>query len=155
MLKKVLMINLKVWFFGCLGMTILGQSLKRPLISLFMNPETYTEAFYDLTYYGLSVELFAPIFTAGCIMINRVFVSLRAQKTATVLSILRNFVFRLSTTFLLPRIFGPMGIWYCFPVAEALGFTCAAYAIVKNADNYGYGRSGVAYLIPDGTDEEA
>lgn len=154
MLKKVLMINLKVWFFGCLGMTILGQSLKRPLIGLFMNPETYTQAFYDLTYYGLSVELFAPIFTAGCIMINRVFVSLRAQKTATALSILRNIVFRLSTIFLLPRVFGPMGIWYCFPVSEALGFSCAAYAIVKNADNYGYGPSGVAYLIPERKDEE-
>ena len=120
-----------------------------------MNPETYTQSFYDLTYYGLTVELFAPIFTAGCIIINRMFVALSAQKTATILSILRNFVFRLSTTFILPRVFGPMGIWYCFPVAEALGFACAAIAVYRNADNYGYGKSGIAYLIDAQEEEEA
>ncbi|MBP5280184.1 MAG: hypothetical protein J6Z03_06840, partial [Erysipelotrichaceae bacterium] len=121
-------------------------------IMLFMNPETYTQSFYDLTYYGLTVEFFAPIFTAGCIIINRVFVGLSAQKVATILSILRNFVFRLSITWLLPSIFGANAIWYCFPLSEALGFTCAAIAIVMNADNYGYGKSGVAYLIDKPTD---
>ena len=149
MLKKVLTINLQVWFFGCTGMMIIGQLLKRPLISLFMNPETFTQAFYDLTYFGLTVELFAPIFTAGCIMINRMFVAVRAQKVATILSVLRNFVFRMSTTLLLPRLFGANAIWFCFPVAEAMSFSCAAGAVVMNADNYGYGRSGAAYLIPE------
>ena len=151
MLKRILGYNLKVWFFGCTGMMILGQLLKRQLIMLFMNPETYTQSFYDLTYYGLTVEFFAPIFTAGCIIINRVFVGLSAQKVATILSILRNFVFRLSITWLLPALFGAKAVWYCFPLSEALGFTCAAIAIVMNADNYGYGKSGVAYLIDQPT----
>lgn len=155
MLKKILSYNLKVWFFGCTGMMTIGQLLKGPLISLFMNPETYTQNFYDLTYYGMTVELFAPIFTAGCIMINRLFVALGAQKTATILSILRNFVFRLSTTFILPAVFGPYGIWYCFPLSEALGFSCAAIAVIRNADNYGYGRSGVAYLMDDNEEVKA
>ncbi len=47
-----------------------------------------------------------------------------------------------------------MGIWYCFPLAEALGFTCAAIAVAINADNYGYGKSGVAYLIPQVANED-
>ena len=149
MLKKILTYNLKVWFFGCTGMMLLGQALKKPLITLFMNPETFTQSFYDLTYFGLTVELFAPIFTAGCIMINRMFVALRAQKVATLLSVLRNFVFRLGITLMLPRLFGANAIWFCFPVSEALGFSCAAGAVIMNADNYGYGRSGAAYLIPD------
>lgn len=149
MIRKMFIYNVKVWFFGCTGMMIAGQLLKNATIMLFMNPETYTQSFYDLTYYGLTVELFAPIFTAGCIISNRMFVALSAQKTATILSILRNFVFRLSTTFILPRAFGPKGIWYCFPLAEALGFACAAVAIAINADNYGYGKSGIAYLIED------
>ena len=149
MLKKILTYNLKVWFFGCTGMMLLGQALKKPLITLFMNPETFTQSFYDLTYFGLTIELFAPIFTAGCIMINRMFVALRAQKVATLLSVLRNFVFRLGITLTLPRLFGANAIWFCFPVSEALGFSCAAGAVIMNADNYGYGRSGAAYLIPD------
>ncbi len=152
-LKKILTYNLKVWFFGCTGMFVLGQLTKAPLISLFMNPENYTQAFYDLTYYGLTVELFAPIFTAGCIMINRMFVSLNAQKVATILSVLRNFVFRMSTIFLLPKLFGANGIWFCFPVSEALSFACAAGAVVANADNYGYGKSGLAMLMNNIQDE--
>ncbi len=147
MLKKVLSYNLRVWFFGTTSMMIIMQMLKRPLISLFMNPETYTQNFFDLTYYGLTVELFAPIFTAGFIMVNRMFISLNAQKIATVLSILRNFIFRLSIAVILPMIFGANAIWFCFPVAEALGFSCSAIAVIMNADNYGYGRSGAAYLI--------
>ena len=75
------------------------------------------------------------------------FVSLNAQKVATFLSVLRNFVFRMSTIFLLPRLFGANGIWFCFPVAEALSFTCAAVMVIANADNYGYGRSGLALLM--------
>ena len=147
MLKKILTYNLKVWFFGCSAMMFIMQMLKRPLISLFMNPETYTQSFFDLTYYGLTVELFAPIFTAGFIMSNRMFISLNAQKIATVLSILRNFIFRLGIALILPAAFGANAIWFCFPVAEALGFTCSAIAVIMNADNYGYGKSGAAYLI--------
>ena len=155
MLKKILSYNLKVWFFGCGSMMILGQLMKTPLISIFMNPETATESFYAMTYYGLTVEFFAPIFTAGCMMINRMFVAFKAQKVATTLSLLRNFVFRLGVVLTVPRIFGANGIWYCFPVAEALGFTCAAIAVVLNADNYGYGPSGKALLMdPEKTAEE-
>lgn len=147
MLKRVLGYNLKVWFFGCSFMMLLGQLFKEPLAMLFMNPETYTETFYHLTVFGLTVEFFAPIFTAGNIMVNRMFVALRAQKVATVLSLLRNFVFRLSITLILPRLFGGNAIWFCFPLSEALGCLCCAIAVWRNADNYGYGKSGVSYLI--------
>ncbi len=147
MLKRVLGYNLKVWFFGCSTVMLIGQLLKEPLVMLFMNPETFTQSFYDLTIFGLTVEFFAPIFTAGNIMVNRMFVALRAQKVATVLSILRNFVFRLSITLILPRLFGPNAIWFCFPLSEALGCACCAFAVWRNADNYGYGKSGVSYLI--------
>ena len=110
-------------------------------------------AFSAMKHGGMNVAT-DPIFTAGYIMINRMFVALKAQKVATVLSILRNFVFRLGTTFLLPRLFGPNGIWFCFPVSEALGFSCSAAAVIRNADNYGYGKSGVAYLINTNNSEE-
>ena len=147
MLKKIFYNNVKIWFFGCTAMIILGQCLKRPLVGLFMNPETFTQSFYDMTYFGLTIELFAPIFTAGCIMANRMFVALRAQRISTFLSLTRNFVFRMTTTILIPKLFGAGSIWFCFPVSEALSFTLYAIAIIRNADNYGYGRSGIAYLI--------
>ncbi len=154
MLKKVLMHNLKIWFFGCTFLIILGQCLRAPLVNLFMNPETFTQSFYDLTYFGLTVELFTPIFTAGCIMANRMFVSLKVQKIATVLSLLRNVVFRVGTVVLIPRFFGARSIWFCFLISEALAFILYAIAVIRNADNYGYGRSGIAYLLDDPPQED-
>ena len=154
MLKKILQHNLKIWFFGCTALIIVGQALKRPLVWLFMNPENFTQSFYDMTYFGLTIELFAPIFTAACILANRMFVALRAQKVSTALSLMRNVVFRLSTTILLPRLFGAQSIWFCFPIAEALSFLCYSYAVIVNADNYGYGKSGIAYLMNDQHAEE-
>ncbi len=149
MLKKILMHNLKIWFFGCTSLIIIGQLLKTPLVNLFMNPKTFTQSFYDLTYFGLTVELFTPIFTAGCIMANRMFVSLKIQKTATILSLLRNVVFRIGTIMIIPKFFGGRSIWFCFLISEALAFVFYAIAIIRNADNYGYGKSGIAYLIDD------
>ena len=86
-------------------------------------------------------------------MVNRMFVALRAQKIATVLSILRNFVFRMSITLILPAVFGANGIWFCFPVSEALSLLCCAAAVIVNANNYGYGPSGKALLIVSGEDD--
>ena len=154
MLKKILTHNLKIWFFGCTILIIICQLMKTPLVNLFMNPDTFTESFYDLTYFGLTVELFTPIFTAGCIMANRMFVSLKVQKVATILSLLRNVVFRVGTVVFIPKFFGARSIWFCFLISEALAFILYAIAIVRNADNYGYGRSGVAYLIDDPAEEE-
>ena len=153
-LKKILYHNLKIWFFGCVGLFIVGQCLKKPLVGLFMNPNTLTQSFYDMTYFGLTVELFAPIFTAACIMANRMFVALRAQKVSTVLSLLRNVVFRLVTIIMIPKLFGANSIWFCFPISEALSFTFYVIAIFRNADNYGYGPSGIAYLIDTKDQEE-
>ena len=122
MLKKIVMHNLKIWFFGCTLLIIIGQLLKTPLVNLFMNPQTFTQSFYDLTFFGLTVELFTPIFTAGCIMANRMFVSLKIQKTATILSLLRNVVFRIGTVVFIPKFFGARSIWFCFLISEALAF---------------------------------
>ena len=87
-------------------------------------------------------------------MANRMFVSLKVQKVATILSLLRNVVFRVGTVVFIPKFFGARSIWFCFLISEALAFILYAIAIVRNADNYGYGRSGVAYLIDDPAEEE-
>ena len=88
-------------------------------------------------------------------MANRMFVSLKIQKTATILSLLRNVVFRIGTVVFIPKFFGARSIWFCFLISEAPAFILYAIAIVRNADNYGYGKSGVAYLIDDPPKEEA
>ena len=70
---------------------------------------------------------------------------------------MRNFVFRLIMIIVLPRMLGEVGVWLAFPVAEFLSCMVAATLIYLNRDNYGYGRSGIAYLMqntPYPADEE-
>ena len=145
-LKRILRYNLRFWFFGTVMVEILGQLLKKPLISIFIpNPET--SPIYAMTLEGLTIEYFAVMFSAGCIFTMRMFVALGAPKYAAVLSTMRNFVFRLIMIIVLPRMLGEVGVWLAFPVAEFLSCMVAATLIYLNRDNYGYGRSGIAYLM--------
>ena len=100
-----------------------------------------------MTLEGLTIEYFAVMFSAGCIFTMRMFVALGAPKYAAVLSTMRNFVFRLIMITVLPRMLGEVGVWLAFPVAEFLSCFVAATLIYLNRDNYGYGRSGIAYLM--------
>ena len=148
-LKKILGYNLRFWFFGTFTLTLLGQLLKRQLISIFIpNPEM--SPIYAMTMEGLTIEYFAVPLSAACILVMRMFVALGAPKYAAVMSTMRNFVFRLIMLLVLPRMFGEVGVWLAFPVAEFFSFAVAATLVYINRDNYGYGRSGAAYLMqPD------
>ena len=148
-LKKILGYNLRFWFFGTFTLTLLGQLLKRQLISIFIpNPEM--SPIYAMTMEGLTIEYFAVPLSAACILVMRMFVALGAPKYAAVMSTMRNFVFRLIMLLVLPRMFGEVDVWLAFPVAEFFSFAVAATLVYINRDNYGYGRSGAAYLMqPD------
>ena len=43
-----------------------------------------------------------------------------------------------------PALFGEIGVWLAFPVAEFISFMLASTLVYYNRDNYGYGKSGVA-----------
>jgi putative MATE family efflux protein len=142
-LKRILSYNLYFWLFGTIAVTIIGQLLKGPLISIFFG-ENASKELYDMTYLGLTIEFCSCIFTCGCIFIMRMFVALGTPKTASILTVSRNFIVRMSMLLLLPAIFGSIGIWFAIPVAEFISFCIGAALVIANADNYGYGRSGLA-----------
>lgn len=145
-LKKILTHNLKFWFFGTILVTIIGELLRVPLLSLFFH-EGHSANVYDMAYLGLTIEFFSSMFTAGCVLIMRMFVALGNPKVASILTTLRNFAFRLAMLVLLPALFGTLGVWLAFPAAEFISFILGAVLLVINADNYGYGKSGMAYMM--------
>lgn len=153
-LKKILTHNLKFWFFGTILVTILGELLRGTLITIFFGNSTST-ALYEMTYLGLTIEFLSTAFTCGCIFVMRMFVALGNPNTASILTLSRNFLFRLSMLLLLPWLLGELGVWLAIPVSEVLSFTVAAILVVRNANNYGYGKQGLA-LRMQGTlsDEE-
>ena len=142
-LKKILSYNVKIWFVGTLIITVIGQLIKGPMISLFIEDPS-TSSIYEMTYEGLTIEFFAVMFTAGCILIMRMFTALGAVKTCSIFTTLRNTVIRLICIIVLPEFFGLTGVWLSFPIAEFLSFFVGLYMVYINRDNYGYGKSGKA-----------
>ena len=145
-LKRILTHNLKIWFFGTIGITVLGLLLRVPMLRMFFH-EGYSQNVYDMAYEGLTIEFFSSMFTAGCVLIMRMFVALGNPKVASILTTLRNFVFRLAMLIILPLAFGTNGVWFAFPAAEMISFILGAALVYLNRDNYGYGKSGMAYMM--------
>ncbi len=145
-LKRILTHVLKIWLIGSAIMTTCGLLLRKPLIQIFMSDET-SPSFYDMTFYALTIELMATPFVSGCITINRGLIALGEAKSAIVLSTFRNLIIKAIVFVALPKIFGADGIWFSFPLCEFLAFCLGTYLVIRNADNYGYGRLGVARKI--------
>ncbi len=125
---------------------LFGFALRKPFISLFMSKES-TQMFYDMSYLGLTIEIFSLPFTSGCISTSRVFLALGNTKVASTISIFRNLIIKIIILLTLPRLFNTLGIWLAVPVSEGLSFMLCVYLLFINRNNYGYGRSGEAKLI--------
>jgi len=147
-LKKMLSHVAKLWFLGSLLLTTIGLILRKPLISIFMS-EVSTKEFYDLSYYALTIEIFATAFVAGCITTNRSFIALGNPKAGIILSVFRNLIFKSVIYIVLPMLMGTDGIWYAVTVSEGISFFFGVYLLYLNRDNYGYGKSGIAKKLEE------
>lgn len=145
-LRTRLFSALKIWLIGSCTLMMIGFLIRTPLVQLFM-AETNTKAFYDMTFLGLTIEIFSIPFAEGCIMTSRVFISLSNTRTSTILSICRNLIFRAFSLIILPNLFGVNGVWFAIPFAEFLAFLFACVLIYVNRNNYGYGKSHEAYML--------
>ncbi len=145
-LKRVINHFIKIWAMGSVLITTIGLLLRRPLISLFLASDTPSE-FYDLTFEAMTIEMFTTPFSSGNIAVNRLFIALGNARIATISSIFRNLISKSIMFILLPNLLGAIGIWLSVPISEVCAFILCVYLLVINADNYGYGKSGNAYLI--------
>ena len=145
-LKKILISTLKIWASVSLSMIAVGFILRTPLIKIFMN-ENSSKTFYNLAFFGLTIEIFSVPFTSGCITISRMFIALANAKTSTIISVFRNLIIKIIALLTLPVLFKDYGIWLVVPVGEALSFFLGLYFVYKNRNNYGYGKSSQAKLM--------
>ena len=106
--------------------------------------ENSTIEFYEMAFFGLTIEIFSVPFSSGCVLSTRMFIALGNSKASTFISIVRNLVVRMICLFLLPKLFGVTGIWLAIPLGEAISFMICIAIIYINRDNYGYGKSGLA-----------
>ena len=142
-LKRILISVLKIWTVGSIALIIIGFILRTPLINIYMS-ENSTIEFYEMAFFGLTIEIFSVPFSSGCVLSTRMFIALGNSKASTFISIVRNLVVRMICLFLLPKLFGVTGIWLAIPLGEAISFMICISIIYINRDNYGYGKTGLA-----------
>lgn len=145
-LKSALISIVQIWLLTSVSLVIIGLFVRTPLIQVFMSTESSKE-FYDMAIYGITIEIFSIPFISACFTTSRLFVSVGNAKTSTFISIFRNLVFRSASLIFLPMFFDVNGIWFAIPFGEFMSFILVTIVVYINRDNYGYGRSGVAYYI--------
>lgn len=138
-LKTIMTQLLKIWLFGSVIFATAGQLLRKPFINVFLGDNDITE-YYTLVYNGLTIEMFSTIFTAGCLMLSRIFISLSCSREATIQAVFRTLIFRALTIIVLPMAFGEDGIWYSMPLSELLSLSLGAVLLYCQRSKFGFGK---------------
>ena len=138
-LKKLMLQNITCWLGGAILLTTLGLLCRHPLISIFMKDGENSQTFYDLTYFGLTLEFCGLLFFSGVTTLSRMLVAVNLRKASLVMAIIRNLIIRVSLLFLFPKIFGARGIWAVSPGSELLTFGFGVFIFMMNRHEFGFG----------------
>lgn len=103
----------------------LGMYLGAGLIAAAFNNQG-DPLLQSLAVQGLKIYFLACPFVGFNIILAAAFAALEQPRPAQVISLLRGFFLILPVTFLLSRWWGALGVWWAFPVTEALVFLAAA-----------------------------
>ena len=147
-LKKVLRSILIIGVVGSLSLIVFGLIMRKPFIGIFMSKDS-TQAFYDMAFLGLTIEIFSMPFIAGCVQTSRIFIAFGNTKVASTISIFRNLVIKIVVLFIMPKLLGVLGIWLAVPTGEGIAFLLCVYLLFINRNNYGYGKFEEARYIID------
>lgn len=137
-LRTLLKQNAMIWAMCSVVLTAAGLLLRRPFISIFINPNENSEVFYSLTHYGLTMQYLSLPFFSGCVIIPRMLTAVNEIRASMTVAICRNVVLRLLTILTVPLIFGYKGIWIAGLVCEILAFIVDVYALSRHLPSYGY-----------------
>ena len=137
-LRTLLKQNVMIWMMASVVLTAVGLLCRKPFISIFINPNENSEVFYNLTYYGLTLQYLSLPFFSGCVIIPRMLTAVNELRASMTVAICRNVVLRLLTTLTVPLILGYRGIWIAGLVCEFLAFCVDVYALNKHLPSYGF-----------------
>jgi Na+-driven multidrug efflux pump len=101
----------------------------------------------DMIYYGMKIAPFSFLFFGFNIAVRMTLASLGNHRVSAILTFLHEVLLSNLIIISLPALFGINGVWYSFLLTNILMFFITAYTVYVNRDNYGYGRSGNAYLL--------
>ena len=101
----------------------------------------------DLIDYGLKIAPYGFLFFGYNIGARMGFTSLGNIRSSTLITILQEVIFSNLMVVLLPLLFGVKGVWFSFVDSNRATLIFATIVVYANRDNYGYGRSKIAYMV--------
>lgn len=101
----------------------------------------------DLIYYGMRIAPFSFLFFGYNVAVRMTLASLGNHRASATLTFLHEVLLSNLMIIALPSLFGVKGVWYSFLLTNIVMFFITLYAVYANRDNYGYGKSGNAYLL--------
>lgn len=119
---------------------------KNPIIYLYFG-EGGEQILKDMASYGLTIVPFCYGIFSFNVMVQDFLIAVGNHRVSALLSIIENIIFANLIVIMLPTLFGVDAIWYTFLVQEALTLVFTLIIVYKNADVYGYGKSGIATAI--------
>ena len=137
-MRKLMKQNMIFWVGSSVILTGLGLLLRDPMISIFIKSGENTTEFYNLTYYGLTLEFLGILFFSWNIILSRLLTAVNLQEASTLLALIRNIIVRIACLMILPLIFGWRGIWLASPVCEVLSMIAGVVIYIKTKKYFGY-----------------
>ena len=137
-MRKLMKQNMIFWVGSSVILTGLGLLLRDPMISIFIKSGENTTEFYNLTYYGLTLEFLGILFFSWNIILSRLLTAVNLQEASTLLALIRNIIVRIACLMILPLIFGWRGIWLASPVCEVLSMIAGMVIYIKTLKYFGY-----------------
>lgn len=115
--RQIYRLELIYGIAGGVLLTLVGMVLCKPLASLFLEPGTNANV---LATAGLPFFSISFLFTTLNLVQTGYYQSLERAGKASLVMLLRGFVFMIPTFFLLPHLVGAKGLWLAIPVTEFL-----------------------------------
>ena len=122
---------------GCFALTMfaLGEILSRPLSTLYVS---YDADLLELTVRGFMVFSVSFLFSGYAIFASSFFTALNDGVTSALISILRTFLFQITTILLFPMLWGIDGIWWSIVAADLSSVVIAMVFLAAKRKKYRY-----------------
>ena len=118
-----------------LTMFAAGEVLSRPLSSLYVS---YDAELLELTVRGFMVFSVSFLFSGYAIFASSFFTALNDGVTSALISILRTFLFQITSILLFPLIWGIDGIWWSIVAADMSSVAIALVFLAAKRKTYRY-----------------
>lgn len=133
--KKVFKLSNILILIMSIIIMVVSFIFKENIVSLFFDKET---EIYSITKLGFTISIFATIFCGYNTFYSGLFTAFSNGLISGILSVIRSFIVLIICLYLISYLFGGVGLWSSWPVAELISVIVCIIFIIKYKEKYKY-----------------